>query len=143
VLGLVVRVLESVRQRPVADPHRCATDARSVLALWRALEHPPPDELAADLDLVARWARESSDHLAENDIRGVRADGVRWGPDRSLSVATLCTQTRWADRLDAARRWASGAATPGAYVRGDHPAARSEVRLKLTPEQRRNPLGDL
>lgn len=84
---------------------KCGTSAGPVLALWRKLGLPPPAEFAEDLVLVIRWAQLAPDHLAENDIRGLRRTGERWGADRSRDLKTLCVQERWDARLDAARRW--------------------------------------
>lgn len=104
VMTMVVRACETLLGRP-ANPTACGTNARSVLALWKALGHPDPKALADDLVLVIGWAQRSPDKLAENDVRGVRPNGERWGPDRSRSMATLCVQERWDARLDAARQW--------------------------------------
>lgn len=104
VFGMVIQCLEAVRQQ-VVNPSRCATDAKNVLTLWRANEYPPSTEFAHDFGLVAVWAREAPDHLARNDIRGIRADGTVWGDDRSRSVSTLSAQKGWSDRLNAARQW--------------------------------------
>lgn len=103
VLAAVTRALSAVRGRLV-DPDRCATDAKHVIGLQRATGQPW-SELADDLVAVAEWARDSDE--AANDIRGVRPDGSVWGQDRSRSVATLCVQARWADRVEAARAWAA------------------------------------
>lgn len=93
------------KPREPADPAECGTASKPVLALWRKLGAPKPWEFSRDLELVVAWARTSLDPLAENDIRGVRANGDRWGPDRSRDLTTLCVQGRWDVRLDAARRW--------------------------------------
>jgi hypothetical protein len=106
VVDSVTRALQAIRQRPVAV-HHCASDAKHVLSLQRATSTPWP-ELAAQLELVARWARDSDDPMASNDVRGIRATGEAWGTDRSQSVATICVQARWGDRREAARRWADG-----------------------------------
>jgi hypothetical protein len=110
VAAAVVRCLSAIRQGPV-DVQRCATDAKHVVSLQRATS-TPWSELPDEVELVARWARESSDGLAQNDIRGTRRDGQQWGDDRSRVVATICVQSKWADRLDAARRWAEHATGP-------------------------------
>jgi hypothetical protein len=105
VLDAVVRILREIRGDEV-QPERCATDAKSVLNLWKALGRPPIQEFSDQVVTVARWAREADDPLAENDIRGTRRDGERWGPDRSRSVPTLCRHAAFGDRLAAAQRWA-------------------------------------
>lgn len=113
-------------KRPVAA--KAATDARQVVRFWRSLGQPDPAELARDVALVARWARESPDRLAARDIRGEGWDGA---VDRSRSVATLTVQLRWADRLAAAQTWrdrgmprveASATTNRGAEGRGQYRA---------------------
>jgi hypothetical protein len=122
VLGAVVRAIEAIRQRPV-DPERCKADAAEVLRLWKALDRPPLDQFAAEVELVAEWGRESEDHLAANDLRGVRATGERWGADRSRDVATVCRHQRWGDRLEAASAWKRGEhREPVAPLRGWDPS---------------------
>lgn len=136
VLAAVVRAIEAVHQATV-NPERCATDARHILALQRATL-TPWGELADEIELVARWARESSDQLAENDIRGTRANGDQWGADRSRSVSTICVQARWSDRLAAARRWEAG---EGPRARGEHPSERGRSKV-AAPEPEWQPLFD-
>ena len=113
---LVVQASEAIQGGPV-NPLRCKAAALSVLALWKGLGYPDPEELAEEIALVVRWARLSPDGLAENDIRGVRASGQRWGTDRSGDLSTLCVQTKWDVRLRAARSWDEAgsreAAAPG------------------------------
>lgn len=117
--GAVVECLRQVRQRQV-DPKRCASEARQVVNLWVALGKPDLDELVEDMTVLAEWARDADDHAASNDIRGVRANGERWGADRCRSVATLCSAARWQERVDLARAWATGG-RPKEGVRGHHP----------------------
>lgn len=99
--AMVLRSLEAIRQRPVT-PDRCATDARHVLGLWRALGTPDPVDFAAEVVLVAEWAQRAPDRLAARDLR---AEGWAEGTDRSRSADTLCRREKWGDRLDAAQRW--------------------------------------
>lgn len=94
----------------VVNPARCATDAREVLGLWRAIGQPPPADLASDLCAVIRWARSAPDRLAARDIR---AEGWPDGTDRSRSMATLCRRDRWGERVTAAHRWARESAKKG------------------------------
>lgn len=122
VLGSVVRALEAIRQRQI-DHERCANDAKHVLALQKATG-TPWEELADSIALVARWAQESHDGQAVNDIRGIRPDGETWGPDRSRAVATICVHKRWDDRLDAARRWEARGCTDEPRPRGPPAQAR-------------------
>ena len=98
---MVLLVVAEVRQKP-ANPSSCATDAKTILALWSALGKPPPEAFGRDLALVAEWARLSTDRLAARDIR---AEGWRDGVDRSRKLQTLCRRESWGDRLDAARAW--------------------------------------
>lgn len=77
-------------------------DAQQVIALWKGRDYPPLEEFLADLELVARAARECNDPLFARDIRG---KGWSGGVDRSRSVATLTVQTRWTERVQAARKW--------------------------------------
>lgn len=121
VLAAVAHALSEIRQRPI-DPWRAATDAKHVIGLQRAT-NAPWTELAEQLTLVARWARESDDHMAMNDIRGLRPDGSTWSADRSRSVSTLCVLARWADRLEAAQRWDRGELLRP-RARGEHPSER-------------------
>lgn len=103
VQALVIGALEAITGRPVV-PLRCAGSAREVLGLWRALGRPPPDELLADLQLVARAARECPAPLFARDLR---AEGWAEGSDRSRSVPTLCVRRRWDERVSAAKEWAA------------------------------------
>lgn len=102
VQAMVLRCVEAMKQATV-NPARCATDARSILALWRADGRRAPDEFGADLALVIRWARESPDPQA---ARHIRAEGWADGTDRHRDMATLCTQERWTARLELAQAWA-------------------------------------
>lgn len=122
VLCLVVGAIE-VAHGTLPNPERCGTSARPVLALWKRLGFPDPDEFGAELALVIRWAQSSPDGLAENDIRGVRPTGERWGTDRSRDLTTLCVQDRWDARLDAARRWSSAGEHAAAPTTADTGAA--------------------
>ena len=99
--AMVVAALSAVRGKLV-HRDRCATDAKEVLGLWKALGRPLPRELAEDLALVAAWAQQSPDRAAARDLR---AEGWPEGQDRSRSVATLCRRDRWGDRLAAAQAW--------------------------------------
>jgi hypothetical protein len=99
--GAVSRCLEAIRQRPTL-PDRAGSDAKHVLGLWRAQQHPPLDGFVAALELVADWARRSPDKPAARDIR---AEGWADGTDRRDSVATICRQDRWGDRLALAEAW--------------------------------------
>ena len=101
--AMVVAALSAVRGKLVSRD-RCATDAKEVLGLWKALGRPLPRELAEDLALVAAWAQQSPDRAAARDLR---AEGWPEGQDRSRSVATLCRRDRWGDRLAAAQAWAA------------------------------------
>lgn len=83
-------------------PHRCGTDARLVLSLWKARGYPALELFAAEVELVARAARESANPLFARDVRGEGWDGA---PDRSRSVDTLLRHKKWSERIDAARRW--------------------------------------
>ena len=67
---------------------------------------------------IAAWAQRSRDPLAQNDIRGLRTNGERWGANRSHSPATLCVLERWSERLDAARRFAEQEARAVAMADG-------------------------
>ncbi len=124
VQSAVVRALTAIRGRPV-DPGRCETDAKAVVGLWKANQHPPIDAFASEVELVAEWALLAPD--AENDIRGLRPNGERWGPDRSRAVATICRHERWGDRIEAARRWKENPKAPSATGKRAHdPPARQE-----------------
>jgi hypothetical protein len=100
----VVQVLATVRGKQ-PNPARCATDAKSIVSLWRATGKQPWPEFIADLDLVAQACQQSPDRLFSRDVR---ADGWQGGVDRSRDVATICRHDRWSARLDAARRWRDG-----------------------------------
>lgn len=97
----VIGAIEETRGRP-PNPSGCATDAREVLGLWKALGRPAPSTFGADARLVARWAQDAPDRLAARDIR---AEGWAEGTDRSRSLATLCRRDKWGDRLAAAQAW--------------------------------------
>lgn len=101
VLAMVIDSIEAITGRP-PDPARCATDAKSLLSLWRAVGRPPPEEFARDVELVAMAARDCPDPLFARDVR---AEGWPDGVDRHRSVATLAVHRRWNERLEAARRW--------------------------------------
>lgn len=112
--GMVEAVLlciAEVKQRPV-NPDRTGTDAKTILALWRALGKPDPAGFGADLRAVIRWARESADKLAARDIR---AEGWEGGTDRHADLSTICRQDKWSARVDAARAWSAAepVAAPG------------------------------
>lgn len=79
--------------------------ARPVLRLWKAAGHPPPEELAGDLALVAAAAQNHCDSRWSG-IRGLDRRGRRTGPDNTRSVRALCRVGPWADRLRLAKRWA-------------------------------------
>ena len=124
VMALVVDAATAAHER-AKRPEACGTAAKAVLALWRCLGTPSPAELAEQIALVAVWARTSTDSLAENDIRGTRPNGERWGTDRSRDLSTLCVQDRWDARLTAAEAWhARGridAAPPSPRRAGERP----------------------
>lgn len=103
VQALVLRAVEEITQRSVA-PARCASHAKEILSLWRSLGCPEPCELAEEIALVARAARESAARLFARDVR---AEGWPGGVDRRHSVATLCVHRRWDERLAVAREWAA------------------------------------
>ncbi len=113
VRALVLRALEAITQRLV-NSERAKSGAMPVLALWRGLGRPPPEEFLADLDLVARACRESPQRLFRNDVKGLRADGSAWAEDKSRRPTMVCRQTppkdsggaTWDDRVTAARSWA-------------------------------------
>lgn len=108
--GMVEAVLAcigEVRQRPI-NPARTGTDAKTILALWRALGKPEAQNLRDDLLTVIRWARESSDKLAARDIR---AEGWEGGTDRHGDLSTLCRQDKWSARVEAARAWSTAPTT--------------------------------
>lgn len=87
------------------DPRRAGTAARPILALWRTLEHPDLRLFVKDVELVAAACRDSGAPIFARDVR---AEGWADGVDRSRHVATVCVQTRWADRLAAAQGWHAG-----------------------------------
>ncbi len=123
VVAAVVRAITAIRG-DAPDPQRCATDAAHVVKLQRATM-TPWEELGEQLELVARWAQESHDLLASNDIRGIDArTGNAWTADRSHNVSTLCTQGNWGSRLAAARRWQAGGSSDRPRARGEHSSAR-------------------
>lgn len=108
------------------DPAAEQADIQKFHKLWAARGKPEPGELAEQVALVAQWAREAPD--AENDIRGINAQGKRWSDNRSREVATLLRVERFSDRLERARRWQDGEAT-----KAEDPDPRR--RPKMTPEQ--------
>lgn len=110
--GLATAVLDciaEVKQRPI-NPARTGTDAKTILALWRANGKPEPEAFRAELLTVIRWARESPDKLAARDIR---AEGWDGGTDRHADLSTLCRQDKWSARVDAARAWGQTTAAAG------------------------------
>lgn len=112
----VLDCLEAVTgKRP--SPSRCATSAKEVIGLWRALERPPLEEFVADVQLVASAARQCPDPLFSRDIRAI---GWTGGRDRSRDVGTLLRRAKWGDRLRVAREWGG---TPGPTQPGPHPEA--------------------
>ena len=125
-MALVVDAATAAHER-TKRPEACGTAAKAVLALWRCLGTPSPAELAEQIALVAVWARTSTDSLAENDIRGTRPNGERWGTDRSRDLSTLCVQDRWDARLTAAEAWhargRTDAAPPSLRRAGERPGA--------------------
>lgn len=129
VMNGVLRALEAIRGTP-PDPTSCKTDADSVLTLWKARQ-VPIERLADELTRVAEWAREAPG--AENDIRGRRSNGEQWGKDRSRSVATLCTQKSFGDRLEEADRW----------IAAGRPRGRMQVARPFDPPREANYAPDL
>ena len=97
----IVYGIEQVTQG-IVSPTRTKTNGRPLLSLWRALECPPLDEWRAEVELVARACRECPHKLFASDVRW---EGDPDGFDRSRSVATVCVQRRWEERLQAARAW--------------------------------------
>ena len=123
VVAAVVRALTAIRG-DAPDLQRCATEAAHVVKLQRATM-TPWEELGEQLELVARWAQESHDLLASNDIRGIDArTGNAWTADRSRNASTLCAQGIWGSRLAAAQRWKAGGSSDRPRARGEHSSAR-------------------
>ena len=116
-MRLIHRAVETIRAKSV-DPMRMATNAKPVIALWKALERPPLAEFIDELVLVAEAAHQCPDKLFARDIRG---EGWADGRDRSRDVTTICVQSRWDTRLDAAQAWDS-AGRPGRGGGGFDPA---------------------
>lgn len=111
--GLAVaarEALSAIWEREVVDLGPVRLDAERVVELWEARGRPPPDVLAAEVGLVARWARESE--AAEGDIRGLNPDGRRWRADKSRCAEVLLDPRRFSDRLHAAQRHAEWADPP-------------------------------
>lgn len=84
--------------------------ARPVLRLWDDRGRPDPDTLITELDLVARWARES----VHPDAVTLRGAGRRPGPDRSRDARALCLPADFEQRLSWARHHAAAAEPPAA-----------------------------
>jgi hypothetical protein len=98
---MVARVAEAVLGRPFI-PKCGKTVGKEVLALWTSLGKPAPGDLASEMELIAEAAKDCPYPLFANDVRWEgRSDGV----DRSRSVATLCVQRRFDERLAEAKRW--------------------------------------
>lgn len=89
---------------PVATDVRCKGDAKTILALWSYLEHPPIAEFARDLIAVVRAARPGG-CPARIFARDIRAEGWEGGEDRHRSLPTLCRRESWERRLEVARDW--------------------------------------
>lgn len=126
-IASAIHAVQQGRQQPLA---RLGTSARSVLGLWRALGRPNLQELAAEISLVAAWARESPDRLAARDIR---AEGWAEGTDRSRALTTLVVQRSWADRLAAAQAWDGRGrpqVTPASPAARPNPAGRFATALQ-------------
>jgi len=119
----VVRVLKAIRGADKVNPAACATDAREVLSLWRALEQPDLVKFANSMDAIAEAARESKDPLFAHDVRWEHKPGR----DRSRDVATLCVQKRFGDRLAAAKAHLASKSKPSRPAKGGY---------RETPENR-------
>lgn len=134
VAAMVVRCIEPVRGK-LPNPARCGTDAKPILALWRCLGRPPPEEFAADFRTVAEWAALSPHPAAARDIR---AEGWAEGQDRSRDVTTLARQDRWQSRLDAARAWeANGRTSTKPVTATGVPMTKNEQKQAATRDQLR------
>jgi len=71
--------------------------------LWDSAGRPPLEAWVADVELVARAARECPIPVFAREIRG-EGEAGRTGHQRSLK--TVLNPLRFSDRLQAARRWA-------------------------------------
>ena len=133
VVAAVMECLTAVKQKTL-NPSRQGTDAKQVIALWKAQGWPPPDEFTAEFALVATAARECPHKLFARDMR---AEGWADGTDRSRHVRTLCVQASWTDRLEAAQEWdaagrpTTATAAPAAHGgEGSHHHGQQEVRAE-------------
>ena len=86
--------------------------------LWDSTGRPPLDAWGADVELVARAARECPIPVFAREIRG--EGEARAGHQRSLK--TVLNPLRFADRLQAARRWAEVARPAAPALRLVDPA---------------------
>lgn len=84
---------------PDVDPRAQGGLARPVLRLWGDRGRPDPDQLIAELDLVARWAQQA----VHPDAVTLRGAGRVPGPNRSRDARALCTPADFEQRLGLAR----------------------------------------
>jgi len=118
VLAAVVACIEQITQRLIA-PARAKTSATPIIRLWKALGRPDLTVFTEDVRMVATAARDCPAQLFARDIR---AEGWPDGVDRSKSVATLCVQSKWDERLATAKDWVADGSVrsePSTTIRGD------------------------
>ena len=89
--------------------------------LWESLGRPDLEAWLADVELLARAARECHAPVFAREIRG---QGEAGRADHSRSLRTVLAVDRFGDRLEVARRWAATLA----------PAAAPALRL-VTPQE--------
>lgn len=134
VIDLVCAAASAIRCRPV-KPTEAAADSIHVAAVQQLDPDRSLAALVGEVELVARWARESTE--GQDELGGVRPNGERWSNvDRSRRVSAVLDPRKWPDRLDAARRWRSGAdpPTPGGGSRAARdPRRRTEA--DMSPEE--------
>lgn len=100
---MVSAFVEAVQQRPPrGGGYAPPTSAKPVMALWRALGKPDPDQFKEQLVLVAEAGHRCPHQVFARDIR---AEGWKGRETRQYDVTTLSVQRRWDERLRVAEQW--------------------------------------
>jgi len=132
IVEAIVRCIGAVTEATV-KPHRCATSAKPVLTLWKALGYPPIAEFADDFVTVAEAAHRCPVGLFAKDIR---AEGWADGTDRQHDVSTIAVQARWDVRILVARQWKASAAGSSAGQQATAKAAAAWDAMTAHPRWR-------
>ena len=97
----ILRCLHAITGKE-PNPARCATSAKQVVSLWRAIGRPELPLFVREVDTVARACWKCPEPIFARDIR---AEDWPQGTVRTGHVSTFCVQARWDTRLQVAKDW--------------------------------------